>query len=303
VGTDVSALERAAGELGVSFVKGTDFMLEGGENALRLAYAGVTPSQIDEGVGRLAAAYVRGLQDSGVGACLKHLVANESETERNTMDSVVDEATLRELYLLPFEIAVAESDAWSIMAAYNNVNGVPATEHQHVTNDIVKGEWAYPGLVMSDWFATHSTAEAINAGLDLETPTGANFSPAKLTAALNAGQIKISTINDKLVRRYATMIRFGLFDRTPTVTPIPAQADGAVARHIAEEGMVLLKNAAVAGAPILPLKKSALHSIALIGNDKAVTGGGGSSVKAVRRKLTTPLDFAAIGSWSRAHGA
>ena len=94
------------------------------------------------------------MQDSGVGACLKHLVANESETDRNTMNSVVDEATLRELYLLPFEIAVEESDPWSIMAAYNDVNGVAATEQDHVNNEIVKGEWGYDGLIMSDWFAT-----------------------------------------------------------------------------------------------------------------------------------------------------
>jgi beta-glucosidase len=110
--------------------------------------------------GRIAAAYVRGLQDAGVGACLKHLVANESETDRNTVDSVVDEATLRELYLLPFEIAVQDADAWSIMAAYNDVNGVPATEQDHVNNGIVKGEWAYRGLIMSDWFATKTVAPA-----------------------------------------------------------------------------------------------------------------------------------------------
>ena len=120
--------------------------------------------------GKLAAAYVRGLQEQGVGACLKHLVANESETERNTMNSVVDEATLRELYLLPFEIAVADADAWSIMAAYNDVNGVAATEQHHVNNEIVKGEWGYPGLIMSDWFATKTAAPAANGGLDLVMP-------------------------------------------------------------------------------------------------------------------------------------
>src|SRR5690349_18815503 len=108
--------------------------------------------------GKLAAAYVRGMQDQGVAACLKHLIANESETDRNTVDSVVDETTLRELYLLPFEIAIAESDAWSVMAAYNDVNGQPATEQDHVINEVVKGQWGYPGLVMSDWFATKSAA-------------------------------------------------------------------------------------------------------------------------------------------------
>src|SRR3954447_26302188 len=99
----------------------------------------------------LAAAYVQALQALGVTACLKHLIANESETERNTVNSVVDEATLREVYLLPFEIAVSESEPWSIMAAYNDVNGVAATEQDHVINQVVKGEWGWDGLVMSDW--------------------------------------------------------------------------------------------------------------------------------------------------------
>jgi len=98
--------------------------------------------------GKLAAAYVKGLQDKGIGACLKHLVANESETERNYMDSIVSEEALREVYLLPFEIAVEESNPWSIMAAYNDVNGVAATEQDHVNNEVVKGEWGWDGLLM-----------------------------------------------------------------------------------------------------------------------------------------------------------
>lgn len=105
--------------------------------------------------GRLAASYVRGLQDQRVGAGLKHLVANESETARNTMNSVVDEATLREPYLLPFEIALAAADPWSLMAAYN---GVPATEQHHVISEIVKGAWDYRGPIVSDWFATTSSS-------------------------------------------------------------------------------------------------------------------------------------------------
>src|SRR4051812_47905080 len=120
--------------------------------------------------GKLAAAYVRGLQALAVGACLKHLVGNESETERNTVNSVVDEATLRELYLLPFEIAVSESDPWSIMAAYNDVNGVPATEQDHVMNEIVKGGWGGDGLVVSDWYAPKTAGPAANGGLDLVMP-------------------------------------------------------------------------------------------------------------------------------------
>ena len=120
--------------------------------------------------GRLAAAYVRGLQERGIGACLKHLIANESETERHTVNSVVDDRTMRELYLLPFEIAVSDSDPWSIMAAYNDVNGVPATEQDEVNNRIVKDEWGWTGLLMSDWYATKSAAAAANGGLDLVMP-------------------------------------------------------------------------------------------------------------------------------------
>jgi beta-glucosidase len=120
--------------------------------------------------GVLAAAYVKGLQGAGIGACLKHLVANESETDRNSMNSIVDEGTLRELYLLPFEIAIEESNPWSLMAAYNDVNGQAATEQQHVNPDVVKGEWGYDGLLMSDWFATKTTAASANGGLDLVMP-------------------------------------------------------------------------------------------------------------------------------------
>jgi beta-glucosidase len=108
--------------------------------------------------GRLAAAYVRGLHGRGIGACLEHLVGNESETERHTVDSQVDEATLRELYLLPFEIAVADPGPWSIMAAYTDVNGVPATEQDAVMNRVVKGELGWSGPIMSDGFATKSAS-------------------------------------------------------------------------------------------------------------------------------------------------
>src|SRR3954467_7437804 len=159
--------------------------------------------------GRLAAAYVRGLQELGVGACLKHLVANESETERNSMNSVVDEATLREAYLLPFEIAVAESNSWSIMAAYNDVNGVAATEQQHVNNEIVKGEWGYDGLIMSDWFATKTAGPAANGGLDLVMPGPDSPWGDALVAAVRAGDVPESVIDDHLGRLLRLADRVG----------------------------------------------------------------------------------------------
>src|SRR5205823_5710360 len=101
--------------------------------------------------GTLATAYVHAMQGRGIGATLKHFLANESETDRNTVDSVVDQATLREVYLLPFEMAVADADPWAVMASYNRINGVAATEHDELINGVLKGEWGYPGLVMSDW--------------------------------------------------------------------------------------------------------------------------------------------------------
>src|SRR5581483_10591721 len=159
------------------------------------------------------------------------------------------------------------------MCAYPKVNGTFNCENPTLLSGVLKKEWGFDGFVFSDFGAVHSTVGSANAGLDLETPTGSNFSTAKVKAALAAGTVTQATIDDKLVRRYATMIRLGLFDRTPTMTPIPAQADGAVARHIAEEGMVLLKN----NGNLLPLNKNTLTSIALIGDDSARTGGGGSS--------------------------
>src|SRR5918992_1605057 len=171
--------------------------------------------------GRLAAAYVRGLQEGGVGACLKHLVANESETERNTVNSVVDEATLRELYLLPFEIAVADADAWSVMAAYNDVNGVPATEHDHVINRILKGEWGYPGLVMSDWFATKTAGPAANGGLDLVMPGPDGPWGDALVAAVRAGEVDEAGIDDKVLRILRLAARVGTLEGTAPASPPP----------------------------------------------------------------------------------
>jgi beta-glucosidase len=216
---------------------------------------------------------INGVQGKGVIANVKHYVGNDQETNRFGVNDDVDERTLREIYLPPFEAAVKDAHVGSVMCAYPKINGTFNCENPVLLNGILKKEWAFDGFVFSDFGAVHSTVGSANGGLDLETPTGSNYSTAKVKAALADGSIKQSTIDDKLVRRYATMIRLGLFDRTPTTTPIPAKADGAVARHLADEGMVLLKN----DRNLLPLSKGTLKSIALIGDDKARTGGGGSS--------------------------
>nr|WP_296068585.1 glycoside hydrolase family 3 C-terminal domain-containing protein [uncultured Actinoplanes sp.] len=229
--------------------------------------------------GKLAAAYVRGLQDHGVAACLKHLVANESETDRNTMNSVVDEATLRELYLLPFEIAVEEADAWSIMAAYNDVNGVPATEQDHVNNDIVKGEWGYPGLIMSDWFATKSAAPAANGGLDLVMPGPDGPWGDALVSAVRSGAVDEAVIDEHLARllRLAGKVgALGTPHETPRDLPTP---DSPVRREqltrLAAAGITVLKN----DGDVLPLDRAG--TVALIGRHAVETidmGGGSAQV-------------------------
>jgi beta-glucosidase len=227
--------------------------------------------------GKLAAAYVRGMQDSGVGACLKHLVANESETDRNTVNSIVDEATLRELYLLPFEIAVAEADPWSIMAAYNDVNGVAATEQNHVNNEVVKREWGYRGLIMSDWFATKTAGPAANGGLDLVMPGPMGPWGDALVAAVRAGEVDEAVIDDHLARLLLLAERAGALGtpRTyPSGLPAPDSPDrkGQLTR-LAAQGITVLKN----DAGILPLNRA--QTVALIGRHalETIDMGGGSA--------------------------
>ncbi|GAA4702882.1 glycoside hydrolase family 3 protein [Nocardioides conyzicola] len=230
--------------------------------------------------GHLAAAYVSGMQSQGIGACVKHLVANESETERHGVDSVVDERTLRELYLLPFEIAVEDADPWSLMAAYNDVNGIPATEQGPVNNGIVKGEWDWRGLLMSDWFATRTAGPAANGGLDLVMPgpTGP-WGPA-LVAAVQAGEVDEAVVDDHLRRLLLLAARVGAID-TPRAwrTDVP-EPGGAVRREqltrLAAEGMTVLENDGA-----LPLTRGA--PIALIGRpalETACMGGGSAAVRA-----------------------
>ena len=132
---------------------------------------------------RIAVAYITGVQSQGVGSCVKHFVANDSEFERMTISSEVDERTLREIYLPPFEAAVREAGVWSVMSAYNRLNGTYCSEHPWLLDTLLKQEWGFDGLVMSDWFGTHSTADAANAGLDLEMPGPPQWFGPKLAAS------------------------------------------------------------------------------------------------------------------------
>ncbi len=226
--------------------------------------------------GQFAVPYIQAMQARGVIANVKHYMGNNQETNRKTINEIIDERTMREIYLPAFEAAVTDGHVGSVMCAYPSINGTFNCENPLLLTDILKQEWGFDGFVFSDFTAVHSTVATANAGMDLEFPVGRFFTDALKTAVQN-GQVSMATIDDKLIRRYTKMIEFGIFDRTPNPQPIPASAHGAVARTLAEMGMVLLKNNLVNGSPVLPLSSSNLKRIALIGPDVAKTGGGGSS--------------------------
>ena len=238
--------------------------------------------------GRLAAAYIRGIQRYGIGACVKHYVANESETERRTVDVRVAEAALRELYLLPFEICVADAHPWTIMAAYNNVNGVAATEQDELNNGVLKSEWGWDGLLMSDWGATKTAAPAANGGLDLVMPGPRGPWGDQLVAAVRSGDVPEAAIDDHLTRLLRLAGRVGALDGIPaerTAELGPVVEPGAVEmrlalRSLAAAGMVLLK-----GQDVLPLQDSLITAdfpLVVIGRhalQTALQGGGSASVR------------------------
>lgn len=224
--------------------------------------------------GQISVGVIQGIQDQGVIANVKHYAGNNQEINRTSVDDEIDERTLREIYLPAFEASVKQGQVGSLMCAYNKVNGDYSCENDYLMNQVLKTEWGFTGFVTSDFGAVHSTVPSAFAGLDLEMPTGIYFGDA-LGAAVNRGDIPISLIDEKLVRRFRTMIVLGVFDNPPSNQPIPVEEDGLRARQLAEEGMVLLKN----NFGTLPLDASNLHSIAVLGPYavRAITGGGGSS--------------------------
>ena len=227
--------------------------------------------------GMLASAYIKGIQAKGVGACIKHFVANDQEYERTSMSSEVDERTLREIYLEPFRIAIRNSNPWAVMSAYNRVNGRYACEYDHTLLDILKGEWGYEGIVMSDWFGTYDK-ETPYGGLDIEMPGAARWmSEEYVKRAMDDGPLTEERLGNKVRRLLGVLEKAGLFDKQEFA---PERADNnpkhrKIIREAAGEAIVLLKN----NAGLLPLKK-AVRSIAVIGPHAArasIFGGGSSS--------------------------
>ena len=246
--------------------------------------------------GTMAVAEIRAMQRHGVIAMAKHFIANEQETNRTTEDALVADRVLHELYLLPFEMAVRDGKVASVMCSYNRVNGAYMCENPALLTDVLRRQWGFDGYVQSDFFATHSTAPSLLAGMDHEMPGVALgplqpwFSAARLQASLDKHEISMANIDTALARRYRQMFRLGIFDRPVATTPLDVARDAAIARSIGEQAAVLLKN----DGAILPLDARRVKSIALIGQAeyvmKAVSGCCGGSSDVIPFTTVTPLD-------------
>ncbi len=242
---------------------------------------------------RVAVAYVRGVQSQGVASCIKHFVGNDTEFERNSIDSRIDERTMRELYLVPFESAVKEAGVLAVMTSYNRINGPWAADSAALINGVLRGEWGFDGLVMSDWFGLHSTVEALAAGLDLEMPGPTRHRGAQLVAAVRDGSAAAAGVRRAAVNVMRLMDRIGAFDdgAPGPETTRDSPDDVALARTAAAHGMVLLRNESMSGKPALPLDLAALQRVAVIGPNAAVGQVlGGGSAHVTPSSIAQPLD-------------
>jgi beta-glucosidase len=277
---DEDLVERLGGLLAFeSRRKGVDVLLAPTVNLHRTPYGGRHFECFSEDpllTARIGVAYVRGLQAGGVGATVKHFVANDSETERMTLDVQVSERALRELYLAPFE-AIVRAGVWSVMAAYNGVDGEPMSENRRL-REILQDEWAFDGVTMSDWFGARRTVETGRAGLDLAMPGPAGPWGDALVAAVRAGEVPEAAIDDKVRRVLRLAARVGALEGVGAVSPAPAFTDAGIAgelRRAAAAGFVLARNEGGA----LPLAAEQLRRLAVLGPNAAVarTLGGGSA--------------------------
>ena len=271
--------------------------------------------------GTMAVAETKAVQAKGVIAMAKHFAANEQETNRMTIQEIIDRRVLHEIYLLPFEMAVKDGDTASIMCSYNSVNGFQACENKELLTDVLRDQWGFKGYVQSDFFAVRSTAASMLAGLDhlmpfpqmITAPFTPVWSPAELNAALAAGQLHIADLDLALLRRYTQMFKMGIFERQPLVqTPIDFAAGGESARSIGVQSAVLLQN----DNHVLPFDANSVKNVVVVGKatqvyaQQAVAGGvlvgkpmgaGGGSSDVVPNYTVSPVDglksvLAALGN-------
>ena len=278
---DPALAHRIAEQIGRDArAKGVHFVLGPGVNIYRAPLNGRNFEYFGEDpylASRIAVGYIEGLQSEGVSATVKHFMGNNSEYARHSTNDVIDERTMREIYLPVFEAAVKEAHVGAVMDSYNLVNGQYMTQNTMLNTDILKREWGFSGVLMSDWFATYDGLAAANGGLDLEMPSGMFMNRQTLGGAVESGKLSVAKIDDKVRRILRLAIETHWLDRDQTDASIPRYnlAGDRAALEASREGMVLLKN----DAGVLPLDKQKIKSIALIGPDAypAVPVGGGSA--------------------------
>ena len=269
-------------------LRGKDVILGPAVNIQRLPVGGRTYEYLSEDPilsAALALEYTRGCQDEGTAVCIKHFAVNNQETNRGSVDAQLDERTLREIYLKPFERAIIEGGAMSVMPAYNKVNGDYCSENEHLLNEILRGEWGFKGFTVSDWGGTHSTMGAMLHGLNVQM-TGSNYLGQPVIDSIATGALSEDLVDEKV--RQILRVRYA-------IKPVPADVANTVmtsqpesqqiAREVAEKSIVLLKNEG----SVLPLKKG-IKTIAVIGQNavlKTQSGGMGAGVKALYE--ITPL--------------
>ncbi len=270
---DLALLRQVGETLGEEAIAlKVDVLLGPGNNMKRTPLCGRNFEYYSEDpylAGKLSAAFINGVQSKGVGTSLKHYAVNNQESERFRIDAVVDERTLREIYLPAFEAAVKKGKPWTVMCAYNKLNGTHCSEHHELLMDILKHEWGFEGLVVSDWGAVHDRVKALQAGLDLEMPGPKGQRVQAVVEAVRAGALDEAILNESVRRILGIVFRAA---ETPKGGTFDVAAHHAFARHVAGEGIVLLKNNG-----ILPLQNP--RRIAVIGRSAKAPHfqGGGSS--------------------------
>jgi beta-glucosidase len=260
--------------------RSVNFLLGPGVNIARSPLAGRNFEYFSEDpflAASMTVPWIEGVQSQGVIATVKHYALNDQEYNRHNASSDADERTMREIYLPAFEAAVTQAHVDAVMNSYNLINGVHATQNEFLNLKVLKGDWNFQGILMSDWDATYDSVGAANNGLDLEMPSPRFMNARGLLAAVKDGSVKESTIDDKVLRLIRLVLRYGFLDH-PQFDPADATysvADRAVALEGASESITLLKNEG----SLLPLDAARIKTIAVIGPNAypAITGGGGSS--------------------------
>ena len=270
-------------------LRGKDMILGPAINIQRIPTGGRTYEYLSEDPllsGMLAVAYTRGAQIDGTAVCLKHFALNNQEDYRGFVDVRISDRAMHEIYLRPFEMAVREADAWGVMAAYNKVNGRWCSENEHLLNTVLRKQWGFPGMVISDWGGVHSTVDAVTAGMNVEMP-GQRFMGKALLDSVKAGIVSEEVINQRV--REILRVRLNVMPiakEKANSLPVGNPHEMQIALEVARRSIVLLKNEG-----LLPINPKRTKSIAVIGENavtKMALGGVGAGVKT--RCEITPLE-------------